>query len=42
MADRIEVGEPAPELDLVGSDGTTTRLTDFSQPVVLYLMRAYT
>ena len=42
MADQIEVGAPAPELELVGSDGTTRRLTDISQPLVLYMMRAYT
>lgn len=42
MADRIEVGAAAPDLELVGSDGTTRRLADFSQPVVLYMMRAYT
>ena len=42
MTGQIEVGGPAPELELVGSDRTTRRLTDISEPVVLYMMRAYT
>ncbi|HEY7821958.1 MAG TPA: hypothetical protein VIG24_03950 [Acidimicrobiia bacterium] len=41
MADGIEVGAAAPELELVGSDGSTRGLADSAQPVVLYMMRAY-
>lgn len=42
MVDQIEVGAAAPDLDLVGSDGTTRKLADSSQPAVVYMMRAYT
>ncbi len=41
MVNEIDVGAAAPDLELVGSDGTTRRLADSFQPAVVYMMRAY-
>jgi len=41
----VEVGDPAPDFELIGSDGKTYRLSDFEgkQPVVIaFFPKAFT
>lgn len=43
MPNDLQPGSKAPDLELVGSDGTRRSLVgDISGPAVLYMMRAYT
>ena len=45
MAKELAVGDPAPEFELVGSDGTTYKLADFKDKqavVIAWFPKAFT